>query len=208
MWAAVRWLVAGLGLILGAYAVYVGVTWARYGHMRRPRQSEDEAPLLDRFIPAYDVSGRHEIPISAPAAITLAAAREMDLLGLPVVRAIIRGRELAFGSTPDEQPRPRGPIQGRCWHSDGVSSLRFRTAKIVVGAVTQPWKANVVFQALPPDQFATFQEPGYVKIVWTLRADPSGRHPLCVSSRRRVPSRPTRWRAPSFVGTGRSSRPG
>ena len=40
-----------------------------------------------------------------------------------------------------------------------------------MGAVTQPWKANVVFRALPPDQFAAFNAPDYVKIVWTLRAD-------------------------------------
>jgi hypothetical protein len=43
-----------------------------------------------------------------------------------------------------------------------------------MGAVTQPWKANVVFRALPPDEFAAFHEPGYVKIVWTLRVDPLG----------------------------------
>ena len=41
-----------------------------------------------------------------------------------------------------------------------------------MGAVTQPWKANVVFRALPPEEFAAFNDPDYVKIVWTLRADP------------------------------------
>jgi hypothetical protein len=46
--------------------------------------------------------------------------------------------------------------------------------EIVVGAVTRPWEANVTFRALPPDQFATFSEPGYVKIAWTLRAEPIG----------------------------------
>lgn len=46
--------------------------------------------------------------------------------------------------------------------------------EIVAGAVTQPWKANVVFRSLPPSEFAAFDEPGYVKIVWTLRADPIG----------------------------------
>jgi hypothetical protein len=48
--------------------------------------------------------------------------------------------------------------------------------EIVMGAVTQPWHANVVFRPLPPDEFAAFNEPGYVKIVWTLRADPRGAH--------------------------------
>ena len=34
------------------------------------------------------------------------------------------------------------------------------------------WQSDVVFRALPPDQFKTFNEPGFVKIVWTPRADP------------------------------------
>ena len=46
--------------------------------------------------------------------------------------------------------------------------------EIVMGATTQPWEANVVMRALPPDEFAAFREPGCVKIVWTLRADPTG----------------------------------
>ena len=44
--------------------------------------------------------------------------------------------------------------------------------EVVVGAVTQPWRANVTFHGLSPDEFAEFNEPGYVKIAWTLRADP------------------------------------
>ena len=43
-----------------------------------------------------------------------------------------------------------------------------------MGAVTQPWEANVVFRPLPPEEFVAFHEPDYVKIVWTLRADPIG----------------------------------
>jgi hypothetical protein len=57
--------------------------------------------------------------------------------------------------------------------------------EIVMGAVTKPWTANPVFRALPPDAFATFDEPDYVKIVWTLRAD------------RLRPAR--RWRGPKRV---------
>ena len=43
-----------------------------------------------------------------------------------------------------------------------------------MGAVTQPWMADVVFRPLPPEEFAAFRDPDYVKIVWTLRADPVG----------------------------------
>ena len=43
-----------------------------------------------------------------------------------------------------------------------------------MGAVTQPWLADVVFRPLPPGEFVAFNQPGYVKIVWTVRADPVG----------------------------------
>ena len=46
--------------------------------------------------------------------------------------------------------------------------------EVVVGAVTKPWEANVVFRSVPADEFAAFNEPDYVKIAWTLRADPVG----------------------------------
>lgn len=41
-----------------------------------------------------------------------------------------------------------------------------------MSGVTQPWLANPIFQALPSDEFRCFHERGYVKIAWTLRADP------------------------------------
>ena len=44
--------------------------------------------------------------------------------------------------------------------------------ELVAGAVTRPWEGDVTFQALPADEFAAFSRPGFVKIAWTLRADP------------------------------------
>ena len=78
---------------------------------------------------------------------------------------------MILGATPDDRLRPRGLLaetQSLGW---GVLA-DVPGREIVVGAVTRPWEANVTFRALPPDQFAAFSEPGYVKIVWTLRAEP------------------------------------
>jgi hypothetical protein len=47
--------------------------------------------------------------------------------------------------------------------------------EIVFGAVTQPWVSAPTFRSIPPERFLEFSEPGYVKIVWTLRADPIDR---------------------------------
>jgi hypothetical protein len=165
-----RWLAAGVGVAAAAYGAYVGITWYRYGHAAPPSPEEHDA-LLDRFIPAYEVAERHQIRIAAPAAVTLAAARETDLQGSGLVRTIIKAREVILGATADDRPRPRGllaEVQSLGW---GVLA-EVPGREVVVGAVTKPWEANVIFHALSPDQFAEFSEPGYVKIVWTLRAEP------------------------------------
>jgi hypothetical protein len=49
-----------------------------------------------------------------------------------------------------------------------------KNREIVMGAVTRPWEPNPRFHAIDPGQFAAFNEPEYVKIIWSLRADPLG----------------------------------
>jgi hypothetical protein len=168
--SAVRWLAFAGSAAAGAYASYAGVTWCRYGHVPRPADDEPDQ-LLDRFMPSYEVVERHQVRVWAPAAITLDVAETMDLFGQPLVRAIFKGRELILGATPGERPQPRGllaEVQSLGWGVLAESPGR----EIVVGAVTKPWEPNVAFRSLEPDEFAAFAEPGYVKIAWTLRADP------------------------------------
>jgi hypothetical protein len=166
-----RWLAAGVGTAAAVYGVYVGVTWYRYGDPARPNPEEQD-DLLDRFMREYEVVERHHIHVAAPAATTLAAAKEQDLL-TPIGRAIFKAREVILGATPDDRPRPPGLLNQVLSLGWGVLA-EIPDREVVVGAVTKPWEADVVFRALPPDAFAAFSEPGYVKIAWTLRADPVG----------------------------------
>jgi hypothetical protein len=166
----VRWTTGTLGIAAAAYGAYAAAAWARYGRVVPPDAASAD-PLLDRFMPAYDIVERHHIRVGAPAEITFAAAREMDLNQSAIVRAIFRSREVLLGAKPDTGIRPRGIValtQSIGWGA--LAELPGR--ELVMGAVTQPWKADVVFRPLPPDEFAAFSDPDYVKIVWTLRADP------------------------------------
>lgn len=167
-----RWSSLGIGVAAAAYAGYAAVTWWRYGHPARPTAESDD-PLLDRFMPIADVTERHHIRVEAPADITFAAACEMDVMQSPIVRAIFKGREVLLGSEPDTAVRPRGLLASTRSMGWGVLA-EVPGREVVMGAVTQPWQANVTFRPLPPDEFAAFNEPGYVKIAWTLRADPIG----------------------------------
>lgn len=167
-----RVLAAGAAIAASIYGVHAAVTWSRYGRIPKPDERERDE-LLDRFMPAYEVVERHHIRIAAPAALTLAAAREQDLLQLPLVRVIFKAREMILRATPDDRPQPHGLLAATLAFGWGILA-EVPDREIVVGAVTRPWEPNVTFRALPPDDFAAFSEPGFVKIVWSLRADPDG----------------------------------
>jgi hypothetical protein len=158
-----------------AGAVYVAravAAWHRYGRASKSADPTEWDELLDRFMPRYDVVERHNIRVAAPARVTFLAAGDQDLMQVPLIRAIFKTRELVMGATSGDQG-PRGLLamtQALGW---GVLA-EVPEREVVMGAVTRPWEANVTFRALPPGEFAAFAEPGFVKIVWTLRADPVG----------------------------------
>jgi hypothetical protein len=158
------------GAAAGTYGAWAALAYVQYGHVP-PRDPSERDDLLDRFMPRYDVYEHHHIRIAAPPRVTFGAACNQDLLDLPLVRAIFDARALIMGSRPDSADRPRGLLPV-------TLSLGWRVLaevadqEVVVGAVTRPWEADVVFRGVSGDAFAAFAEPAYVKIVWTLRADP------------------------------------
>ena len=124
-------------------------------------------------MPVYEVAERHTAYVNAPPDITFAASCDVDLLRSRIIQAIFKGRELALGATPEDAARPRGLVALTKSLGWGVLA-EIPGREIVMGAVTKPWTANPVFRALPPDAFAAFDEPDYVKIAWTLRVDQLG----------------------------------
>jgi hypothetical protein len=166
-----KWIGAGAAIAGSTYAAYAAITWLRYGRHRRPRGDEVDV-LLDSFMPSYDVCERRAIAVKAPADITLAAAKDLTLDDSVVIRGIFKGRELLLHSKPSSLERARGLYYGM--QELGWCVLAETENEIVFGAATRPWDANPVFRRLWTEEFADFAEPGYVKIIWTLRADPEG----------------------------------
>ena len=167
-----------------AYGAYAAVTWLRYGHAAPPEPAEADA-LLDAFMPCYDVVHRNKTYVHAPSDVTLAAAEEQDMMQAPVVNAIFWMRQAVMGAPfePDSLPRPLiEQVRALGW----IELARIPGREIVMGAVTQPWKGQVVFRGVPSRDFAAFAEPGFVKIVWTLRADPDGPDACWVRSETRA----------------------
>lgn len=167
-----RWLGTGVAVAAAGYAAYAGATWLRYGHVKAPARRRDEEPLLDLFMPEYETAERHRLRVAAPAKITFASACAADIQQSPVIRSLFMAREVFLSGTAKENGAPALGLadQAKAWGWGVLAENPGR--EIVFGAVTQPWLASPVFRALPPGEFAAFREPGFVKIAWTLRADP------------------------------------
>lgn len=151
-----------------AAAGYGAATWLRYGSASRRATGDG---LLDRFMPGYDVRERHEVVVRAPAAVTYAVVRELDFRRSPLVRGIFRARQVLMrGRTPP--PSAAGSfleeVQALGWRVLAETPGR----ELVMGAVTRPWEADVVFRGVAPEDFAAFDEPDYVRIAWTVGVAP------------------------------------
>jgi hypothetical protein len=158
---------AGTAALLGI--AYAGTTWFRYGSASR---EDPPDPILDRFLPAYEVREVHQTRVDAPPELTYASAEALDFQQSSLIRGIFKGRELLMGA--ERQAR-----QPQSFLSE-VRALGWRVLDeepgqhLVMGAVTQPWKAHVQFRGLEPEEFAVFNEPGYAKIAWTIVVKPDG----------------------------------
>jgi uncharacterized protein YndB with AHSA1/START domain len=162
---------AGAGVL--GFGAWSALAWARYGHVHPRRHPPDE--LLDRFLPDPEVDEYHQVEVRAPAAITLAAAKETDFQAAPVAKAIfwLRAVPALLRGEPYRPEGPRGIVAETLGLGWGVLAAA-PDREIVIGAYTQPWHEHVVFHSLPPEDFAGFNQPGYVKIAWTLGAEPLG----------------------------------
>ena len=161
----------GAGVLgVGAYSALV---WARYGQVDPGRHPPDE--LLDRFLPNPEVDEYHQLKVRASAAITLAAAKELDLQTSPIVKGIfwLRAIPTLLRGEPFRPRGSRGLVAETLGQGWGVLAEEL-DREIVIGAYAQPWHERVTFHRLPPDEFVGFNQPGYVKIVWTLGAEPLG----------------------------------
>lgn len=165
-----RFAAGALACAGAAYATHAAFTWLRYGRLAPPRPDERDS-LLDRFMPQYDVVDRMQVKVRAAADVTLAAAEQQNLMDAPGVRAIFRLRQMAMGSDLESRSLP-APLLEQMKALGWVELARVPGREVVLGAVTQPWMADVVFRSIPSSEFTAFEEPGYVKIAWTLRADP------------------------------------
>jgi len=140
---------------------------------RRLRPVPVHASPAAAFIPRPDVFDHHQIDIAAPADLVFFDATRLDLQSLLVVRTIFRVRAWLMGDRFEPPRKPLGIVADMMVLGWGLLE-HTPCRSIVMGAAARPWTRNVTFHTVPVDQFRSFAESDYVKIVWTLEAEPLG----------------------------------
>jgi hypothetical protein len=122
---------AGAGIL--AYGAWSAVAWARYGHPRPEHHPRDE--LLDRFIPNPEVDEYHQFEVTAPAAITFAVAKDMDLQASPVIKGIfwLRAVPTLLRGQPSRRQGSRGILEETLALGFGVLSGFPKVLSVSVG---------------------------------------------------------------------------
>jgi hypothetical protein len=145
----------------------------------------DSELLIDQFLPTYDVGVVHADVYRAAPARCYFVASQLDLFQTPLIRTLIGIRRLP--------ERVAITVKGRGTTTVLEASrrtFRFRDmvdvgwillgetpgVELVLGQVSRPWKGVTVSTHVPttPQQFRSFDEPGFAKIATSLRVDPYG----------------------------------
>lgn len=157
------------GAALAAEVIYFAKTWLSYG---KPCLRCPGDPVLDEFMPRYEVAELHEITVNAPAALTYETGCDLDLQDSTIAELLFKTRELILGSPPGDGPPPA--LRPRQFEAIGWRILADTGHQFVLGGVVQPWRSDAKFLGVPKEDFVSFQEPGFVKIVFAFEAQPLG----------------------------------
>jgi hypothetical protein len=118
-------------------------------------------PVLDPYLPTYDVSDAHSVAVDAPPAVVMDAVREVTpaevpllvaLIGIRTLPRLLRGKPL----------RLRGSILDGMRHT-GFVALEERPDAIIFGVVGRFWQPSSGLREIEPAEFHGFDEPGFAK---------------------------------------------
>lgn len=117
-------------------------------------------------MPAPDVRERFERRVKAPPGLVMQTAYDFDMQSIFLIWLIVRVRKFILGGAPDKR-EPKGLVDET--RELGWGTLVEEPGKLLIcGARCQPWFGDVTFAAIPAGQFAAYNEPDQVKIVWSL----------------------------------------
>lgn len=127
----------------------------------------DATPMIiDRQMPAYDVTIAEHMIVTADPAATLMAAKKLDFMSIhtPLLSAAMWTRGLPDRLRNREVEPPPRLVLGEGDGLPGWVILGESDTEIAFGAVGRFWKSSIDWRDVEPDRFLEFNEPGWGKI--------------------------------------------
>jgi len=122
-----------------------------------------------RFIADPDIRERFERRVKASPELVMRTAYEFDMQSIRLIRLIINARKFILGGSTEKRQNVGLVEETRKLGWGTLVEVPGRL--LICGAVCQPWFGDVKFTPIPADEFAAFNEPDQVKIVWSLEAE-------------------------------------
>jgi hypothetical protein len=141
--------------------------------------------LIDRFMPAFDVSEHHERRVDAPPATVFDVTRQIDLSRSPIVAALFGIRRLPQVITGTAPPIKRITFDSFIDYGFVVLG-EDPGVEIVLGAIGTFWRPTGGIRPTVAEEFTDFDEPGFAKGTMNLRVDPFGAGSSLVTTETRV----------------------
>jgi hypothetical protein len=132
--------------------------------------------LLEKYLPQYHYSAKHEIRISAAPEKIFELADRLDMSGSPMIRLLFRLRGM-----PSHMLNREG-LQGDKF----IELERSPSQEIITGLIGQFWKPNGNLQAFKPAEFISFQQPGFLKAVWNFQLTPQSATSTLLTTETRI----------------------
>jgi len=132
--------------------------------------------LIDKYLPEFDVRDYHEATVTAEPTHAYRVLRSLDFNSSFIIRTLSAIRSLPARLLRRNEAKAR-QIPGQPF-VDFALTIGWQIleeipdSELVVGAVTQPWAADVQFQGMSGSDLVAFNEPGFTKIVWSMAVIP------------------------------------
>ncbi|HUP17905.1 MAG TPA: hypothetical protein VM848_17890 [Acidimicrobiia bacterium] len=133
--------------------------------------------LIDRFLPIYEVWEHHQVEVATASSRAYRAVVDLDLSLSPIIRFLFALRRL-----PRRQPLTLHDITGAGFVVLGEEP----GTEIVLGVTGRFWRVRGGLRRVGPDEFLSFNEPGYAMAAWNFRVEPVSDCRSLVSTETRV----------------------
>ncbi|HEX8272578.1 MAG TPA: hypothetical protein VF615_07985 [Longimicrobiaceae bacterium] len=145
-----------------------------------PGSAPASAPLIDRFLPAYDVAASYATEVAAPPERVWAAVRALEMRGSPLVRGLflLRGIPALVAHPRRVLAARRAGGRGLGLSLDellrgGFTLLGERPGEeLLLGLVGRFWRTDGGIVQVSAEDWREWERPGYAKAAWSFTLAP------------------------------------